>query len=231
MLSIDIILEANCLLGITEHLLSTRPYERKPLLNSMHCPNSAQPASHVLRVRTAGTHDAVEKQIDWHPLLTTVSGYSSLLQRLRIVEMVVGTAVTRSVNPIPSWLTDRRSVRDIDADLTCIGEIDCIELPLIDGHQCNWIDSMASGAGAIYVLEGSTLGGQYLARLVKQNLDLDAQRGASYLSGYGTETRLRWKRTQHWLDETLSTEAYIAEAIDSATKTFQFYESILRNSE
>jgi len=47
--------------------------------------------------------------------------------------------------------------------------------------------------GILYVIEGSTLGGRVIYKNIHQNLELDADSGAAYFSGYGELTEPLWK--------------------------------------
>lgn len=53
----------------------------------------------------------------------------------------------------------------------------------------------ASAFGAIYVMEGATLGGQVVARHVIPALGLTATAGCRYFAGYGGRTGERWRDT------------------------------------
>ncbi len=185
-------------------------------------------ASRELRSRTASIHERVEKQISWNELLSTETHYRVLLLRLRHIETILGPAIQRQFHTPPAWLSDRRGVPQLDADL---GALNSPELS--DEHrqsilECDWIRAESHAAGAIYVLEGSTMGGQYLARMVEENLGLTAVHGTSYLSGYGKDTLKRWRRTQAWLDEVITTSEELDDAVESSMKTFRFYASALK---
>ena len=47
--------------------------------------------------------------------------------------------------------------------------------------------------GRMYVMEGSTLGGQYIARHAEETLGLVSGEGNSYFRGYGEATGERWR--------------------------------------
>ncbi|HTF80713.1 MAG TPA: biliverdin-producing heme oxygenase, partial [Cytophagales bacterium] len=55
------------------------------------------------------------------------------------------------------------------------------------------VQSMSHAFGCLYVLEGSTLGGQIISRVLKDNLGLGPENGASYFNGYGSSTGEKWK--------------------------------------
>ena len=54
-------------------------------------------------------------------------------------------------------------------------------------------DSDAEFLGAMYVMEGSTLGGQLIARHVEISLKLDSGNGYSFFQGHGSRTGPLWK--------------------------------------
>ena len=47
--------------------------------------------------------------------------------------------------------------------------------------------------GYMYVIEGSTLGGQMILKHIKMVLGFDEHKGALFFGGYGNETGKRWK--------------------------------------
>ncbi len=51
----------------------------------------------------------------------------------------------------------------------------------------------AEALGVLYVLEGSTLGGQMISRMVERDLGIGPQNGARFFHGYGSETGIRWR--------------------------------------
>ena len=83
----------------------------------------------------------------------------------------------------------------------------------------------APGAwGALYVQEGSTLGGQYISRLLLKNEALrltPAQ--VSFFSGYGSQTGTRWKLFQESLNKQRDEDAIIA----AAKHTFLLFQNHL----
>lgn len=80
---------------------------------------------------------------------------------------------------------------------------------------------MAQAFGSLYVMEGSTLGGKMIYKVVKELLGLDEQNGLSFFYGYGAETGNKWKIFQQSLlklsSEHTNTDDQI---IDSANHTF-----------
>lgn len=52
--------------------------------------------------------------------------------------------------------------------------------------------SLAALTGMLYVIEGSTLGGQVIARQLAERMNLGPESGARFFHGWGTETRQHW---------------------------------------
>ncbi len=77
----------------------------------------------------------------------------------------------------------------------------------------------AAAFGALYVLEGSTLGGQVIAKHIGRQLGLTAERGCRYYAAHGRETGAMWKAFRLRLAEEATRDEADAIVI-SATATF-----------
>ena len=67
---------------------------------------------------------------------------------------------------------------------------------LSDIPQCQALPDLSTPAkllGCLYVVEGSTLGGQIITRHLRNSLGVTPQSGGSFFSGYGEHTGSRWK--------------------------------------
>ncbi len=80
------------------------------------------------------------------------------------------------------------------------------DIEILNGHQpikyCESlpaIDDLYSAMGALYVMEGSTLGGQMISRHVEKALGLTPDQGTAFFYGYGKDTGQRWKAFQQAL--------------------------------
>ena len=67
--------------------------------------------------------------------------------------------------------------------------------------------SNAEVLGAMYVIEGSTLGGQHIARHVEQVLSLAPGHGDAYFRGYGERTGEMWREMKALLQAVPDSEA------------------------
>lgn len=85
------------------------------------------------------------------------------------------------------------------------------------------LDSDAKKLGYLYVVEGSTLGGQFLSRAIAKKLGFTAEQGASYFNSYGTANLGEmWKQFQQLLtDYAQKNPSAETEIMQSASVTFQ----------
>ncbi len=94
------------------------------------------------------------------------------------------------------WLPDldrRVKLPWLEKDLLALGmDGDALaRLPLCQ-HLPPCTDA-ATALGCLYVMEGSTLGGQVISRHLKRSLALDADNGAAFFHGYGEATGAMWQ--------------------------------------
>ena len=65
---------------------------------------------------------------------------------------------------------------------------------------------MSDAIGALYVMEGSTLGGKQICRMIADNLNLPDHTALSFFYGYGAGTGSRWKEFLRVLDQFSGTD-------------------------
>ncbi|MBX3283505.1 MAG: biliverdin-producing heme oxygenase [Acidobacteria bacterium] len=82
------------------------------------------------------------------------------------------------------------------------------------------LSSPAKALGSLYVIEGSTLGGQVISRHLKQHLGLTAENGGAFYAGYGQETGSMWKAFGESLTKFAGAGNADDEIVDAAKETF-----------
>ena len=125
---------------------------------------------------------AIENKNDYAAILRMFYGYFSplenLLQQFVTPALLPDVAERRKADAL---LHDLRSLKSEGADLTL-----CEALPLIENE--------AQAMGALYVLEGSTLGGKTIAKMLRQNKALAlTDNELTFFMGYKEETGSKWK--------------------------------------
>ncbi|MDY0959951.1 biliverdin-producing heme oxygenase [Sphingomonas sp. CFBP8993] len=161
-------------------------------------------ASTALRARTGPAHEAVDAAYGAYRLGDRESYAAFLIAHARALPAVEG------------WLADHqigfawRARRDaLSADLAAMGRDmpDPLPFDLADDEAARW--------GALYVTEGSRLGGVMLARQVGEGLP------KAYLeSGFGPG---EWRDFRHALDAAAEDDAWIGRAVEAAEQVFALY--------
>ncbi len=176
-----------------------------------------------LKTRTAHQHQATETTVNLMRPDYTLSDYRSLLTRFysfyKPYEAKMRESLT--VNPIEFNHDERLNTPKLVADLKSLGmtedEISKIEV----FHDLPSLDSKERMFGSLYVIEGSTLGGQVISRHLKQQFDLDETKGAAFFSGYGKETGKMWNGYRDAVTNFADGEADREEIIAGANETFE----------
>lgn len=184
-----------------------------------------------IKAATAAKHNSIEKAPMMLPLseqTITRLHYGEILRSFYGYFSPIESRLNQ-LEGLPQHLPDfgeRRKAHLLLADLQTLGMIHnnvsmCTDLPPLN--------TISQAFGTLYVLEGSTLGGQYISRVVKKNLNLSDGEGTSFFEGYRKETGTRWKLFQQALVlySTNLEPPEEAMLIESANKTFEKLEKWL----
>ncbi len=145
----------------------------------------------LLRDGTASLHERVERTVDIPAHLGSMPAYIGLLARFLgfyapLEDRLAGVGGYESVG---LDIAARRKAHLIRDDLRALGHEAappvCTALPVVA--------TFADALGCLYVLEGSTLGGQFIRREAAARLGLTPDRGCAFFTGYGERTRAMWK--------------------------------------
>ena len=143
-----------------------------------------------LRRETEADHRAVEGSL---PLMHEELDSAQYVLCLRRMYGIVTAWEERSAELAPNWMRNAIEIRQrkhlLELDLAWFGVTEWDDsrprLPEMIG--------LPSLLGAMYVMEGSTLGGQLIARHLEMKLDLSEGRGNAYFRGHGAQTGPMWK--------------------------------------
>ncbi len=139
-----------------------------------------------LRAETRYAHEALETELDIFSHLGSDAGRRMLARGFHGLHAGAEAVLTPFLAGLPGLDYESRRRRPmLDRDLAHFGEPPPAPCPVAPPA------SKAEALGLLYVLEGSTLGGQVIRkRLLSQGAGLD---GVSFLDPYGAETGRRWK--------------------------------------
>ncbi|QJD96187.1 biliverdin-producing heme oxygenase [Mucilaginibacter robiniae] len=82
------------------------------------------------------------------------------------------------------------------------------------------ITNTAEAFAALYVIEGSTLGGKIISKMMAQQLNITDGRGLTFFSGYGDATESMWTGFKTALNAQAGTPSQQADIINTANETF-----------
>jgi heme oxygenase (biliverdin-IX-beta and delta-forming) len=143
-----------------------------------------------LRRETLPDHNAVEQSLPLMGVYLDVDTYVSCLHKLH---GIIAAWEEWAAPNAPAWiqplLAARRRGQLLVLDLTWFG----VDTSGEARPKLPEMRDTASLLGAMYVIEGSTLGGQLIARHVELVLGLTAGQGNAYFCGHNQRTGQLWK--------------------------------------
>ncbi|CAO4176031.1 Biliverdin-producing heme oxygenase [Methylorubrum populi] len=166
-----------------------------------------------LREATAEAHAALERDLDWEARVATLSGYRDLLGRLRGFHASYEPAIAAALAEA-AFFDPRRRLMALDADLRTLS-LDGTALDALPMPARPRLDGPGAALGALYVLEGSTLGGTVIGRHVAC-LHGDTV-PLAYYAGRGRATGPLWRSFRQRLDDLPETAGQAAFAAGIAT--------------
>lgn len=89
------------------------------------------------------------------------------------------------------------------------------------------IENLGQLIGVLYVIEGSTLGGQHIAKYLSNSFGYLGDDGVRFFEGYGEKTSSNWQEFLLFADSISHHPEYCAAAEHSAELTFEFFERVL----
>lgn len=177
-----------------------------------------------LKQETRTSHEDLERRVDILNRLQTAESYRKLLETFYGVYGPLEAALTRCIPEIEPWLPDvgkRMRTAALGRDLGILGNNSPEELPLADVPL---LSSLAEQFGCLYVLEGSTLGGQIIAREVNSQLHFTPERGCSFFASHGAEIGSMWRRFREAMERYAAAHSEqherIIQAADATFRTF-----------
>ncbi len=149
----------------------------------------------TLRNATGPLHKRLETNLNLLSPSFSRMNYLCLIQAFWGYYHPLEASLTR-VPELHDWLPDiamRSKLPLLAADLKALGVDGDVLDRLSICHELPACTDLATALGCLYVLEGSTLGGQVISRHLKNVFNLDAENGAAFFTGYGEQTGAMWQ--------------------------------------
>ena len=196
-----------------------------------------------LREETRPEHEATEAAMPLMEPGLTLEAYKAVLRTLlpilRSWEAWSAEHAPLSLKPL---LAARRRSHLLEEDLHSLGDpaesaprgappIDWTSVttlrdsPSPKHEQGAPMAAQAAFLGALYVLEGSTLGGRMIARHLEPVFGFRDGKGDAYFRGHGDQTGSLWRETTAAI--AALPEQYSGDAIEAAKRTFDAFRSVL----
>jgi len=177
--------------------------------------------SEKIREETKPAHLSLEKLvIQQLKSIRNDEDYAAFLKKFYTyfnqVEKVIAPYMTKEV--LPDYLERRNSSflkRDIEELGNNIDDVSVVAVPEITDK--------VSALGALYVMEGSIMGGKIIVQMLEK---LGVTNGLSFFSGYGAETGKRWAVFTQVMNETANTDRLEEKAVHTANETFSLFEKV-----
>ena len=174
-----------------------------------------------LRSETRADHRRVERLLLAGGWLDDPDRYRILVGRLYQLHVHLEQAVERFSDAFIGYeLEGRARSRLLRADLDALGTA--------MGEGCDEASLEFAGPagvlGALYVVEGSTLGGQVIAQKLRRRLGVDTSNGAAGFDPYGAETGARWVEFTGYLGSWVEDHDAV---VIGACDLFDYYESFV----
>jgi heme oxygenase len=168
-----------------------------------------------IKEATKEAHQQLEKKVVMKlKSIRSNADYADLLKHFyayfNAVEQAIKPYITEAV--LPDY-AERRNSGYLKADIEELGA-SINELPAVSVPQ---IDSAAEALGALYVMEGSIMGGSIIVQMLAK---YGVTRGVSFFSGYGEVTGQMWGKFIAVLNAQTQNEMQEILAIKTANETF-----------
>ncbi len=121
-------------------------------------------------------------------------------------------------------MTKRRKLGWLESDLKQLGAEGSIlpALEICDFLPC--LKCITEGLGALYVVEGSTLGGKVIMRKLQRVLGISPHAGGRFFSSYGDNTGEMWRMYLEVLERFAGVNAAETKIERSAIETFAAFD-------
>lgn len=173
----------------------------------------------ILKESTQQNHLELEKKII--PKLRSIRSESDYVSLLNLFHSYFGGLELKVQSVLDHTLVpDYSQRRKADAILNDIRALGGHASGLVGDEHLPVIIDHATALGAMYVMEGSTLGGKTISKMIAQALPGRAEHALSFYESYGDNSPMMWDKFKAGLNEQVTYLIEQQRVIDSANETF-----------
>ncbi len=161
-----------------------------------------QPVLDRLRRGTADIHAHLDESLPLTSPTLDPATYLAILSGFHAIQTAADRALAPHAQDLAAYGYDVHSRHEsawLDHDFEWWGSRGA-DVALVTAATFPEVASTADAFGWVYVLEGSTLGGQVILRHVARTLQLDPPDGCRYFVSHGDDVGPRWRRTCQSID-------------------------------
>lgn len=181
--------------------------------------------ANLLRTETAENHAALESSMFVNEIMNNTLSIENYKKLLTINYIIHQKLENKLANMLDTDLADRLDMKNrlklaaLEKDLA-YWQIDSLTLPALNFELFVPEKNNAEVLGALYVLEGATLGGNVIKKHILANPNFsNYEGGLNYYGVYGEELGSKWKNFVTILNESVISADY-ERCVRSANETF-----------
>jgi heme oxygenase len=178
-----------------------------------------------LKAETAEHHKATEAVSFGHKIMSgtlTREEYTILIEKNYILHVLIENALVSSgLVPAEFELENRLKTQSLLNDLNLLNH----PVPTVPELKVTF-STVAEALGAMYVVEGATLGGAYIYKALQRNPEFASLNGFNYYAVYGEKIGPNWKSFQEAINKHINTRELEDKTIESAKFTFDLFKAI-----
>jgi heme oxygenase len=180
----------------------------------------------LLKTETRPHHDSIEQYSLGDKIMDgslTLGEYKDLIFKNYIFHAEIEAQLERFLKDLPEFEARKKTgllLKDVE-ELRIVSDF-------LKHFATPVFKNRAEALGAMYVMEGATLGSAMIYKQLKKNEEIAAKSSFYYYRGYGAETGIRWKSFLKMLADEIQTESDKRDAVSGAIQTFQAFEELLK---
>jgi len=180
----------------------------------------------LLKTETRPHHDSIEKYSFSDNIMDgtlTLDEYKDLIAKNYVFHAEMESALESFLKELPEFAS-RKKTGLLLQDVRELG----LEKDSFKKFSPPVFKNYYEALGAMYVMEGATLGGAMIYKQLLKNDEIAQANSFNYYRGYGAETGIRWKSFLKILSDEIKTDLQKRDTVSGAIKTFQAFENLLK---
>jgi len=175
-----------------------------------------------LKTQTVDCHVALEKSMNVFQRVRSEGDYRGLMREFYTLYEPLEAHLAQAADwELRGWdFEGRRKTGWLREDLQALGVSDAEIAGWPRASALPSFDGFGAAVGGLYVLEGSTLGGQMIARELLEPMGITTERGGKFFRAYGEETGRRWREFGQWVETQAAQTPIEDAAVRGARETF-----------